>query len=1368
MKSGNSASGNKTVPVLVLCLSVLLLTCSVSLARIENVRTSGGRVTFDIVIDQPELRETSDGAVRILLEGYGTFSPPGAPELPGRIFNVAVPPEGEPSVRAAVLSRQSLGNIRPALREGSRLRRGKDDIPVTETYLPEINPWEGRGLPPVVSAVSRSFMGRVMVLPVRVIPVGRGPGGFWIAKKIRVTIEFPVSEGAFGGTPNEKWKNIYRKVLVNPDDASKYSRRIRKPEIIMSSPGQSGRSLRIRIPETGFYVIEADSLNSVMGGGPLASGQFALRRYYYDESEPDLYRERDIPMAVIKGEGSSSEYFEEDDLLCFYAEGIRDDPAAGDTIAAFTGDHVVWLEENQFGEMMVEGSGIERGGMPAVSSCYSVVHVRRDTYYKKKIKSGARDFYFAAVPGETSVSSSFYCRDVYFDGNFTLTVSLRGFYESDNKNLTFEIQNSRGSFEIGSGTLLGEEVRTFVFNSLPSDYLAEGDNTLVIFSQSAEFPVLINHFSVEYSRILNIRNGMLEFSLESSPDSVMITGFSAPEGYLADITGQTGHTIYTLTPAMFSPSGDEYTLSIKFPQPATGSYVVFEKGAGRHIYNRWITEDVPSDLKNRTGPYNTLVISHSDFLPPASDALTEYVSWREQQGYSILTADVQDVYDEFNGGLPSCSAIKRFIEYGYLNWGVEFVMLVGDASEDHKRLYTGSTGSGPDFVPSYTYAMRMDAIGYDDEVIATDKWYAFIDDTLPFGSHPMEEVFDAVNQAGSDIRLPAAPYPDLFVGRVPVSDDIEASRVFLKMRRYEEETANGEWRRNLILFADDAWSGSTADYYYRPSEENFEGSMESTASQLESFFPGGINLRRLYLSRWNDDIHTGSSPAENRSIAIDSTREYFTPYLIDRLNEGALFFAFQGHASRVHMTTESGFSMFSRYSDVGELFSNRNHIYVGLGCHISEFALVKELNQASIAGPGGDCITEHLMNRSGAGSVGAYASSAFEDLIKNNRLCETIFEVIYTSPPTDSIPPGYDLTGARWILGEVFTEAEIEHINTRSYGAEQSFRHVLFGDPMLNIDSGPPVMRAQADWGSGFEFIPGDTLISRSSGNSCDLRFTANDLIALGGITLSINGRDWTDSLEITPVNDPELTYSRGYRADLNGYQLNSEERELMFTVISPGGEALGSKTIYLGETAVRLFYINNGQEIEISGYTDVMEGGDYRLQANFPVYLQAPPRVSVDGSELADILMVPVQGDSAAWEGYFERSFSPGEHNVSVSSGDFSSSLIFTVGSGEFAFDTFCFPNPFSGGTNIFFTLAERADRGRVNIYNVSGILIRKLNIPADRLSASPFDAPGSVYWDGTDMAGNRVANGTYIYIIRFTLPGGSVSLEGKIVKLE
>jgi len=1346
----------------------LLLTPSAISGAVLDVKSTSGGVTFDILIEQPTMVKAGDNTIRISIDGYGTFSPPGAVELPGRIFNVAVPQKGRPTVTASILSRERIGSMELARKMGSRLRRGDDDKPVTETYLPDEDPWEGKGLPPVVSAGKKSIMGRVAVIPVRVSPVGGDREGYWIARKIRVTVSYPPADESDAGSVSDKWQGIYERVLVNPEDAPGFSKGMVRPRNLIRGINDEGRSVRIRIPETGLYVIEADSLNSVITGGPMIAGQFALKRYYYDESEPDLQRELNIPMKIIKGEDSSAEYFEEDDLLYFHVEGLRDDPAAGDTIAAFTGDHVVWLREDQFGEMMTEGGGREPAGEPADHSFTSVVRVRKDTFYKKKIKSGIRDFYYVALPEIRSVSSPFYCRDVLPGGEFAVTVSLRGFYESDYKNLTFTIENSKGTNEIGNGTLQGENAGTFVFGSLSSDLLVSGENNLVISSQSADYPVLINHFSVEYSRDMNMRDGMLEFRLDNPVDSIRVTGFESPGGYLANVTGDSGHTVYPLTPELFTDNGDGYTLAIRLSPEDTGRFVLFEEGAGNHIYNRWITEDIPSDIKSKPGPYNTLVISHSDFLPPQSDALSEYVSWREQQGYSILTADVQDVYDEFNGGLPSCSAIKRFIEYGYDNWGVEFVLLVGDASEDHKRLYSGSNGSAPDYVPSYTYSMRMDAVGYDDEVIATDKWYAFIDDELPFGSPAAEPVIDAVRQTVSDIQMPAALYPDIFLGRIPVSDDIEARRVFLKMRRYEEETANGEWRRDLILFADDAWSGGPSTYSYHPSEENFRGSMETIANQLETAYPSAINIGKLYLNKWTDGVKPHNSTAEDRSIAIDSTRQYFTPYLIDRLNDGALFFAFQGHASRSNMSTEGGFSMFVRYSDVGELYSNRNHIYIGMGCHISEFALLKELGQASFCGPGGDCITEQMMIRSGAGAVGAYASTAYEDLIKNNRMCETILDVIYNSPPTDSAPPAYNETRARWILGEIFTEAEIEHISRRSYGTEQSFRHVLFGDPMMNIDSGPPVMNVQADWGNGWEEIPGDTLVSSNSSNICDLRFNVNDFIALGGVGLSVRGEDWTDSLEVTPLRDAGLTYARGYRADLKDYQLNLEGSELLFTVYSPEGRELGNKTLYPGEAGIRLFYISNGEEVEIRGNTELLEGMDFRLEVNFPIYLQSPPTVSMDGSEFSDIDMIPVQGDSALWEGYFSRAFSPGEHTITVSYGDFSSSIQFVFGSGEFTFDTFCFPNPFTSGTNIFFTLEQRAETGRIKIYNVSGTLIRELGIPSDRLGASPFDDPGSVYWDGMDMAGNRVANGTYIYLIRLSLPGETVSLDGRIVKLE
>ena len=170
----------------------------------------------------------------------------------------------------------------------------------------------------------------------------------------------------------------------------------------------------------------------------------------------------------------------------------------------------------------------------------------------------------------------------------------------------------------------------------------------------------------------------------------------------------------------FSVDGGSYTLRLTVPVATDRRFVALGRGAGMHISNIWINTDtgVASDLYTSPGPYNTLVISHSDFLPPVSDRLAQYISWREAQGYRILGVDVADIYDEFNGGLISAEAIKRFIRYGVENWGVEFVLLVGDASEDHRRIFIGDSpdvnGSPPDFMPSYTYSVNV--IGRDNLV----------------------------------------------------------------------------------------------------------------------------------------------------------------------------------------------------------------------------------------------------------------------------------------------------------------------------------------------------------------------------------------------------------------------------------------------------------------------------------------------------------------------------------------------------------------------------------------------------------------------------------------------------------------------------
>jgi hypothetical protein len=199
--------------------------------------------------------------------------------------------------------------------------------------------------------------------------------------------------------------------------------------------------------------------------------------------------------------------------------------------------------------------------------------------------------------------------------------------------------------------------------------------------------------------------------------------------------------------------------------------------------------------------------------------------------------------------------------------------------------------------------------------------------------------------------------------------------------------------------------------------------------------------------------------------------------------------------------------------------------------------------------------------------------------------------------------------------------------------------------------------------------------------------------------------------------------------------------------------------------TEMRLFY---NEYIEILPGVQSPPTGDFKLVVSFPAYLSQEPELLIDGIEQGDIhLTVPDPQDSLVWQAEFQRTFNAGSHLLTVRVGEYEKDFAFEVTGGELLIETFNFPNPFTDGTNIVYTLNLPVDSGSIEIYNVSGVLIRALDIPRFKLDAATYANPHSVYWDGRDMAGDLVANGTYIYVIRLERAGASFDISGKSVRL-
>jgi hypothetical protein len=1370
--------GNRSKVVSGLAPVILLLVCvsgaSARPADVRLVSEAGATITFEVTVPAPRIVSAANGEVKVLLEGYGTFSPPGAVLLPGRTFRVAIPAAGEPRVSASVIEIENMGALHLARVPGERLIRGENDMPVTEQYYPS-DPWQGAGYPPLVIADAPSFMGRQRVLPIRVNPLRVDANGMSLVRKLSISVAFdrPGSRLAPGGAEappvSGAWKRLYDNLLVNPNDVPAF----RKPLVAVparSGPGDAVKRLKIRIPETGLYSLRADSLIAAGLSPGLSSdlSDIALRQYYYDETMPGLVRAVDVPAIIMKGSSTAPTVFEGSDRLVFYAFGIKDDAEALDLDALYTDDNVVWLEEETAGAAMSASQITLPFSAEVVTSFPAVVKSRKDTYYIKNMVPGTFDYYFIEGPAPMESALPFDVHHPSGTGTFSLVVRVQGYdLNGYSHSLSFSIRNSGGTHPLGSGVIVAKDKKTFTFSSGAASWLVDGQNELVI-TASEDYKYLVNDFTIDYPAQFIARNNMLEFTLPSAIETqtATITGFSVNRGYLIDVTDPRQPLRQELSPSDFTADGGGYRLTISVDASVEHHLFVVGTAAGAAIPLGKISVDTPSQLRETSGAYQVIAVAHHDFM----QRFGEYLDRRRAQGYRIITADVEDVYDEFNGGRPGAVAIKRFIKYGVNHWGVEFVVLVGDGNEDHKRIMIGDPpdqrGSPPDFVPSYTYCVNVSG-AYDDEVVASDKWYAFVDDQLPVD--PGASVSVPVS-AGGAVASPSAPlqraYPDVFIGRIPVGRDIEMRAFLSKVDRFEAVKVDDSWRRRIVLFSDDAWSGRGLDYQYHSYEGEFEWSSDSCRAIIERALPGGFDVQRVFLSHWTDGIHTiGESGPAVYSRSVDSTRKYYTPYLVKQLNRGCLFFTFQGHANRSVMTTESAFASFLQYSDIDSLRTPLPHVFLGIGCHISDFAHTEELTLHYFDGPNGDCFSEQLLFKPGGGAAATYASDGFEYLTQNAELVETIHRSLFTYPPADSVEPRNEYTGAHWVFAEAITQGEIEEIDRNYNGLDQVLRYVILGDPLLRIDAGPPLMRLQADWGQGFEPLAADTLRARNGTNDVTIRFIASDVVAIGKIEFWKDGADSTSALTITRLVDADKTYARSYQADLQ-YTVSPKDELLAFKVFTPDGREAGVVEIPI-VTTIRLFYNN----YEIVPPVESPPTGTFRVAVDFPCYLTSPPVLSIDGLAQHDIVfsVTDPQRHPLRWEAVFDRTLPSGTRVFTVTAGDFSRDFVFTVTGNELVANVYCFPNPFRLQTNMIYTLNLPVDAGTIWIYSVSGIRIRTIDIPSGNLdAASDNRRPHAMVWDGRDQAGDKVANGTYLYVVRFERGGQNLEFKGKVVKLE
>lgn len=279
------------------------------------------------------------------------------------------------------------------------------------------------------------------------------------------------------------------------------------------------------------------------------------------------------------------------------------------------------------------------------------------------------------------------------------------------------------------------------------------------------------------------------------------------------------------------------------------------------------------NLHNST-PVNYLIVAHPLFINEAKQLALFH---QQQYGTTTFVANVQEVYNEFSGGIATPVAIRDFVKMYYDKAETDsikkpqYLLLFGSASFDFKNRINNNTN----FVPSYQSVNTLD----------------------PLITHTSDDFFGLLDDA-DDVNLTSPPsLLDIAIGRLPVSTIAEAKNAVEKIINYHASSSLGPWRNNFMFIADDG------DANLHLNDAEFISNNARVTNDL-------FNQSKVYLDAFPlvSGIGGGRYPEVNNTI-------------VNEITNGTLLFNYSGHGGYQRLADEAIFG-----SDELNRLNNRNKL----------------------------------------------------------------------------------------------------------------------------------------------------------------------------------------------------------------------------------------------------------------------------------------------------------------------------------------------------------------------------------------------------------------------------------------------------------
>jgi peptidase C25-like protein/fibronectin type III domain protein len=758
---------------------------------------------FRVEVPPVSVVADADGSSRVTIPGFRERQVrPGAPDVNGTSYRVAIPDGVTPRLEVRVQSEEILPRVRPRpvpklefdVESETESRRIERRVPDDAIYKAR-RPW-----PDTIARLGEigTFRDQRYVV-VHVAPVRFDPtvGGLRIARGVEVEVHFDGDDGRrTAPATDERLESAYRTLFVNYAEGRTFRLQA------SSDAGSSveplvGPVYKIKVRQN--TVVRLD--NARMTGTPFLAEQLSSWKLTNRGVEVPL----DVRDANLNGTLDPGDYVQ------FWGQALDDEPKSvlqtdipGTDIDLFeardfTDENVYFLSVEAGPRARMSPRAVAPTNVRTPPSNFEAI-ARAETDNAWRPLGGNDPWYWS--PALASNGTTLRTDAVLLPGLASTTLPIRvitpvrGITESitlspDHHTRVTLLNQSAQVLATNDdlGTFDGRTVYTHDFTWPGSPGVSSASVQVRLEARPisvGSHQVMLDRIEVRYRRLFQAAGDTLTFDWPDGDSEFIVSGLSSNAPDVWELTGRVGTTGVVqpvrMTGATVTGAGP-FTIRFRvdddpaLPNGTPRRFVVAGPSAVLVPAGADFASDPVSDLRSTSNQADLIVIAHPGVLGGSCQpVLDQLLAWKSsQQGISSKRAWIEDVNDEFGDGLPGPGSIRRFLQWvmstapgqGWANPKPSYVLLLGDASFDYKAGTTNGT-----YVPTQIM---------------------FKDDPA-FGYYASESSLAAV--VGNDAM------PDLAVGRLPVRSDAECTSLVQKLLSYQQSPPAGTWTRNALAVSD--------------------------------------------------------------------------------------------------------------------------------------------------------------------------------------------------------------------------------------------------------------------------------------------------------------------------------------------------------------------------------------------------------------------------------------------------------------------------------------------------------------------------------------------------------------------------------------